>query len=155
RRRCEELVRWADDVYVEYSYFAPIVVSLCRAQGKTCHVTMHDVVSDQSAGVPLVHAATRALEFGAIRNIERVYSAMESDVREWLKAGIRAQLVPHPIDLDETLPIYTKDEISAIFDKLLGIPEGALRICFFVGSNYGPNQAAAAFIRGLARRMRD
>jgi SAM-dependent methyltransferase/glycosyltransferase involved in cell wall biosynthesis len=155
RRRCEELVRWSDDIYIEYSYFAPIVDALCRGQGKTCHVTMHDVVSDQSAGVPLIHQATRDLEFGAIRNIERIYSASENDCREFLKAGIRAQLIPHPIDMDEALPIYTKDEISAIFDKLLGIPEGARRICFFVGSNYGPNRTAAAFIRDLAGRMRD
>jgi glycosyltransferase involved in cell wall biosynthesis/SAM-dependent methyltransferase len=155
RSRCQELVRWADDLYVEYSYYVPIVDSLCRAQGKTCHVTMHDMVSNQSAGVPLIGAATRALEFGAIRNIERVYSASENDCREFLKAGIRAQLIPHPIDADEALPIYAKDEISVIFDKLLGISEGALRICFFVGSDYGPNRTAAAFIRDLARRMRE
>ena len=132
-RRCEEIVQWADDIYLEYSYFTPIVQHYCRLFGKSLVVTLYDIVSEQSAGVPFVHRATQYFEFKAIKAAPRVVVVTEKERELCREQGIAAEIIPHPIDLDAHAPL-SDEEAAFINESFLGIRPDA-RICFFVGSS--------------------
>jgi glycosyltransferase involved in cell wall biosynthesis/2-polyprenyl-3-methyl-5-hydroxy-6-metoxy-1,4-benzoquinol methylase len=152
--RCEEMIRWTDDVYLEYSYFAPVVGRLCRRFGKRLVVTQHDIVSEQSKGVPLVHGATRMLEFGALKGASRVILCTEDERVLCEARGIAAELIPHPIDVNSRI-VLTAEDAAFILNTLYAVQTEGRQICFFVGSAYGPNRKAGQFIRAMAARFRD
>lgn len=154
RNVCEEIVGWADDVYLEYSYFAPIVGGLCRRFNKRLVVTQHDIVSEQSKGVPFIHFATKKLEFGALRKVPRVVLCTEGERAQCAAHDIKAELIPHPIDFG-TRPDLTAEEAAFIVRTLYAVPTEGRKICLFVGSDYEPNRKAAQFIRSMANRLRD
>ena len=154
KSRCKEIVAWADDVYVEYSYFAPIVDRFCREGAKRIILTQYDIVSKQSEGIALIHPLTRWFEFRALKRVSQKFVVTEDD-REYLaKKKIRAEVIPHPIDVDASETGLDEVETNAILTKLLHIPAGEKRICFFVGSSYEPNKVAAGLIREMAIQMR-
>jgi len=152
RARCEELVAWADEVYLEYSFFAPIVAPLCRQYGKRLIVTQHDILSHQSNDTPIIGALTRWAEFSALRRAPRVVVCTAEDRQLCADNQVSAELIPHPVNIVEIG--LSKDEANFILGRLLGIPLGR-RLCFFIGSSYKPNRDAAEFIRRMAKRLRD
>lgn len=154
RDKCRDLVKWADEVYCEYSYFAPVLRSICEREGKRLHVTQYDIVSEQAGDVPVVGRATRALEFGSLRQISALYAVSKKDQTALLNEGISAELIPHPIDIDEGRSLTLPEERAAILEKAVGVRDPDHRVCFFVGSNYGPNKAAAERVREIAGQMR-
>jgi glycosyltransferase involved in cell wall biosynthesis len=153
--RCEEMVRWADHIFVDYTYFVPLVDKFCREYGKSYAVTLFDIVADQAAGTTFLHHATLALELDAARMAPRVICASEPD-RLTLKAnGIDAELIPHPIDPQEGRSPFSDEEARAILQDLYGVPAGKRRLCFFVGSFYPPNIEAAEAVAAMAARCQN
>jgi len=153
--RCEEMVLWADHIYVDYTYFVPLIDKLTRQHGKSYTVTMHDIVSDQSTGTPFLHHSIRALEFDAARMAQRVVCVSESD-RAILKAGgVEADVIPHAIDVHEAVSAFSSEEACAILEDLYDLPLAKKRLCFFVGSLYRPNIDAAKAIADMARQCLD
>jgi glycosyltransferase involved in cell wall biosynthesis len=150
--KCKKIVQWADDVYLEYSHFSP-VIDLCESYGKRLTVTQYDVLSDQSKGVPLIHSLTRYLEFGALRKAPRVIAISEDDQKVFAAQNIVCEMLPHPIDTDETLPCLDVEDVRVILNDVYGVPTDSKKICLFVGSDYGPNCNAAEFIRTMAAQM--
>lgn len=154
--RCEEMILWADDVYLEYTFFSDPVDSLCRKHGKPYILTLHDIVSDQSIETPFLHQATKALEFGGARKASRVVCASEADRTKLASEGIVAELIPHPIDCQEAVEPFSREEARVILDDLYGLQVDGRRVCFFVGSFYPPNTEAAEKIAEMAERsLRD
>lgn len=149
--QCEEIVLWADHVYVDYTYFCEIVDDLCRIHKKDYTVTFFDIVSDQSEGTSFLHQATRVLEFNAARKAPRVICASESDRAALESEGIVAELIPHPIDAQEAISPFSSEEARIILEDLYGLKVSGQRLCFFVGSFYPPNVEAAEEIAAMAR----
>lgn len=155
RLRCEELVLWADHVYVDYSYFCSVVDDLCRKHGKEYTVTFHDIVSDQSKPTLFLHQATRSLEFQAARNAPRLICPSEGDQKVLASEGIASEVIPHPIDAQEARSPFSREEAYAILDNLYSLSVRARPLCFFVGSFYPPNVEAAEEIARIAQACVD
>jgi glycosyltransferase involved in cell wall biosynthesis len=154
--RCEELILWADEVYLEYTFFSEVVDGLCRQHGKPYILTLHDIVSDQSIETPFLHQATKALEFGGACKASRVVCSSEADRTKLATEGIVAELIPHPIDCQEAVEPFSREEARVILDDLYGLKVDGRRVCFFVGSFYPPNTEAAGKIAEMAERsLRD
>jgi glycosyltransferase involved in cell wall biosynthesis len=153
--RCEEMVLWADHIYVDYTYFVPLVDRLCRQHGKDYTVTIHDIVSEQASRTPFLHSASRTLEFEAARKAPRLICASEADRVVLAAGGIEAEIIPHSIDAHEATSPFSPDEARAILRDLFDLPVMGRRLCFFVGSYYPPNVEAAETIAEMARRCWD
>ncbi len=150
--QCEEIVLWADHVYVDYTYFCPVVDKLCRLHGKDYTLTLFDIVSDQSEETLFLHQATRAFEFESARNAPRVICASACDHAALAREGVHAEIIPHPIDTQEAIAPFSQEEARACLEDLFGLPASQQRLCFFVGSFYPPNVEAAEEIAAMARR---
>jgi glycosyltransferase involved in cell wall biosynthesis len=153
--RCEEMVLWADHIYVDYTYFVSLIDRLCQQHGKDYTVTIHDIVSEQAATTPFLHSATRTLEFDAARKAPRLICASEADRILLQSGGIDAEIIPHPIDAQEAMSPFSYDEACALLQDLYDLPMAGRRMCFFVGSFYPPNIEAAQAIADMAERCRD
>lgn len=153
--RCEEMVLWADHVYVDYTYFVPVVDSLCQQHRKEYTVTVHDIVSEQAARTRFLHAATRTLELDPARHAPRLICASEADKAALESGGIKAEVIPHPIDAQEAKSPFSREEARAILEDLYDLPVKNRRLCFFVGSYYRPNVEAAEAIADIAQRAED
>jgi glycosyltransferase involved in cell wall biosynthesis len=153
--RCEEMVLWADHVYVDYTYFVPLIDRLCRQHCKRYTLTIHDIVSDQSAGTSFLHQATRSLEFEAARMAPRVICISESDRASLESGGVQAEIIPPMIDAKEAVSPFSSEEARAILKDLYGLDLEKKRLCFFVGSLYGPNVEAAEAVADIARRCQE
>jgi len=150
--RCEEMIRWADHVYVDYTYFVPVVDKLCRKYGKDYTLTIHDIVSDQVEGTPFLHGATRRLELDAAKMAPRVVCISQADRSALESGGVQAEVIPPPIDTQEARSPFSIDESRAILHDLYSLPIDGRHLCFFVGSRYGPNIEAADAVAEMARR---
>lgn len=151
--RCEELVLWADTIFVDYTYFVPVIDALCRKYGKEYVVTLHDIVSEQCIGVPVLHQVTRSLEFDAIRMAPKVAYISQDDGARLAKEGIAAQYIPALIDASEAVPPFSRAEAIEIVEKLYGVDIGGRRVCLFVGSGHTPNVQAAQKIEQMANAL--
>ncbi|MFT3975876.1 MAG: hypothetical protein QM688_01985 [Sphingomonas bacterium] len=151
---CEEMVAWADHIYVNYTYFIPIIDGLCQKYNKEYTVTLHDIVSDQCAGTPFLHQATRALEFDAVKLAPRVVCISKSDLDTMQGAGVQAELIPPVIDALEASSPFSREEARAVLADLYDLPAGG-KLCFFVGSSYAPNAEAAEVIAAMARQCQN
>ena len=150
RERCADVIDWADDVFLEYSYFAPVVAPLCKAQNKRLFVTQYDVVSEQIEDSILLKNATSKLEISALRLAPDVFSSTEGDRAAFSRAGIENQVIPHPIDLTSMVEIE-RNEAAQILEHLYDVPLRGRRLCFFVGSAYEMNAQAARAVRKMAQ----
>jgi glycosyltransferase involved in cell wall biosynthesis/2-polyprenyl-3-methyl-5-hydroxy-6-metoxy-1,4-benzoquinol methylase len=153
QERCRELVAWADDVFVEYPYFVPTVRGAARALGRRVTVTPYDIVSDQARGVRFIGWATRRLEMSALRSADRVVVVSANDRRVLADAGLDGELIPHPIDTAECSRIFTDEEAELLIACAYDLDLAGRRVCFFVGSNYPPNVAAARRVHTVAARL--
>ncbi len=152
--KVREMVGWADDIYLEYTYFAPVVERACRELGKSYHLTDHDIVSDQSRDKPLLHALTHRLEFEGLKRAPRLVVTTESDALQCTEAGADPIVIPNPVDQDGALSA-SEAEAVLLLRELYDVDLEGRSLCFFIGSAYQPNREAAAFIRELAARTRE
>ncbi|CAD5275207.1 hypothetical protein BOSE62_130648 [Bosea sp. 62] len=149
KRRSEELARWADDAYLEYSYFSPVVSKIFKAQGKPVVLTQHDILSEISSGIPVIHDLTRVFEFRGLRAASRVVVATEYERKLCSDVGIKADVIPHPIDA-HAHDYLSREDASFIVERILELPAEGRTVCLFVGGSYGPNKSAAALVRSMA-----
>jgi glycosyltransferase involved in cell wall biosynthesis len=151
--RCEEVIRWADEVYLEYSYFSSVVTGLCRRYNKPLVLTQHDILADQAKNVPLIYQLTRWLELRSLRQTPRVVACSRADAELCATHGINAEVIAHPMDIRDYYGLSPADAARILNDRL-GIATHGTHVCFFVGSAHGPNRQAAQFIRTMASDLR-
>lgn len=149
KRRSEELARWTDDVYLEYSYYSVVVSKIFKSYSKPVVLTQHDILSEISAGVPVIHSLTRALEFRGLRAASRVVVATEYERKLCSEVGITADVIPHPIDA-HAHDYLSHADADFIVKQILKLPSEGRTVCLFVGGSYGPNKTAAAVVRSMA-----
>jgi glycosyltransferase involved in cell wall biosynthesis len=147
--RINEIVRWADVVFLEYSFWSPLVARACQAHGKPLILTTHDVLSSQ---VPEGHlrSVTRRMEKLAMKAAPVRYTVSEEDKVTFAKMGISASVIPHPIDV-ASMRIQPPADTRELLHKALDRPTKIEHFFLFVGSAYPPNVAAASSVKAIAK----
>jgi glycosyltransferase involved in cell wall biosynthesis len=154
RRQVRDLVRWSDAILLEYSFWAWAVEAEIRRQRRPVPfiLTAHDVLADNVTSSAWLRRLTFLQEVAALRSADHAVCVSESDAAAFSARGIATEVIPNPVDLDtaQTPPaLEPRTMLEALFDVRL--PEGPF--CLFVGSDYGPNRAAVAEIRAIAKAM--
>lgn len=139
--RLREACEWADDVFLEYSFFAP----LCPQPHKVT-LTQPDILSSQVRS-RLLRWLTRKAEFAALRRAGRVVVVTKDDRAACEREGIAAEVIPHPIDIPPPLDPEAARQIVGL--RLPGVGP----FCFFIGSRYAPNTKAARRMLEFATLM--
>jgi glycosyltransferase involved in cell wall biosynthesis len=147
RRRVREMVRGADIVLLEYSFWAHTVLHACREFGVPCVLTQHDVLADQVAGSALLRRLTSAMEAAALRRADHATVVSAQDAAHFAALGITAHVVANPADLARVRGAAEAPR-ALLHRHGFALPPGP--ICFFVGSRFAPNIEAADRIRCLA-----
>ncbi|MBV1796103.1 glycosyltransferase [Siccirubricoccus sp. G192] len=152
RRRVREMVRWADVVLLEYSFWGRIVQAACRAQGKPCILTDHDVLAEQVTASALLRWATAALETAAMRRADHAVCVAPGDAAHFRAQGVATSVIANPVDLARAGLVLPGDA-AALLRELYGIRLPAGPFALFVGSHFRPNLEAVERIRDLARAV--
>nr|WP_245185383.1 glycosyltransferase [Falsiroseomonas frigidaquae] len=150
-RRCQRMVRWADDIFVEYTYFATVVAPMARREDKTVALSVHDLLSEVCRGSEPLYGLTRAVERLALTSVDRVIVANSDEGRICAEDGVAVTVIPHPID-HETLRAHSPETVRAILEGIFELPLEGRSMCLFVGSRFGPNCVAAEAVREMAVR---
>ena len=151
RRRIRGVIRWADVVMLEYTFWGALVAPICRELGKRYVLTDYDIVADQ-VEAPLLRMLTERLEFSTLKKADHAVSVACDDQRRMTAGGVSSSLIPNPVDTavwELKLPVDT----VAILDSMYGLPLGSAQVCLFVGSGFEPNRIAAERIRVMAREV--
>lgn len=149
RLRLNEIVRWADVVYLEYPFWAFEVARTCARHDKRLVLTAHDVLSDQLPS-GILRSATRFLECRTMNAAPTRFAVSEEDKTRFSCLGVEVGVIRHPIDVDAMRarpPVSTR----ALVLKLIGAPADTQHVFMFVGSAYLPNVEAAKSVRAIAK----
>ncbi len=150
QRRIDEMVRWADVVFLEYSFWAAPVAAACRRYNRTLILTAHDVVSSQVQGRWL-RVLTRWLERFSLGKADHLAVLAPGDFPTFQRWGLPVVLTPTAVDPDRVRQPEGRST-RALLNRLIGLPdEDATPIFLFVGTDFAPNISAANHIRAIAK----
>ena len=151
KNRIIEIVRWADIVLLEYTFWGQVVEQACRLTGRRCILSNHDVLSNQVAKSRLLRRATRYLEFRAMARADAAVTVAPGDQAQFSEAGIATTMIANSIDTTLSDHEFSGDTIQ-LLEVLYDIPLRDERIVLFVGSKHKPNEVAADSIRNIAKK---
>jgi glycosyltransferase involved in cell wall biosynthesis len=154
KRRCLRLVRWADDILVEYTYFAAVVGEMAHREGKSSVVTVHDLVSQIVRHTEPVFSVTRAMELIGFLRSDHIVISNDIEAQIVKNEGFACKTIPTPIDI-KAIAALDDEDIEVILEQFLKIRSSRRSLCLFVGGDYAPNQMAAGEIRKMASRAKD
>ena len=149
RQKVEDLVRGADAVLLEYSFWGSIVLPACRRAGIPCVLTNYDILSDQVTASKLLRRLTWRAERASLAAADAVVTVAPGDQRALAEAGISSHMIPNPVDMDRAtlcVPADPRELLRALFG--IDLPPGPC--CLFVGSWFPPNVQAVERIREVA-----
>lgn len=152
RDHAERVIARSDHVFLEYTFWTPVIAQLCRRYRVGLTITDHDVVANQVTYSRWLHALTLRLEAACLKRASHAVCMSEADRQVMATHGVRAEVIPNPVNLavaDFPLPAQPRRILSAYHG--ISLPFGA--VCLFVGSHFGPNIAAAEALRAMARQM--
>ncbi|MGX9962814.1 glycosyltransferase [Roseomonas sp. F4] len=142
----------ADHVFLEYTFWAPVIAPLCRHFRVGLTITDHDVVSSQVTQSRLLRALTLWVEKACLRQANHAVCVSEQDSQLLSSPWMTVEVIPNPVKLalaDFPLPLPPARILSAYYG--IDLPPGP--ICLFVGSRHGPNIEAAEALRDMARHL--
>jgi len=145
-KRAEQLVMWADDVYVEYSYFARPIFKFAKQHNKKIEVTEHDVIYRQGVKSLVFSAIIKYFEMKALRLCTRFFCFSKEDQNCFAEDGLAPELLPLPVNLRD---VEVGESASFLPDALGSFS----RMCLFVGSRYLPNERAAEAVYEIAKNF--
>jgi len=90
RKRCHQVISWADEIYLEYSYFSSFVTKICKDQQKPLCILMHDIVSDTITKPKWLKHKLEKLETQHLRSATHVACLTRQDQSQLIKSGIGA-----------------------------------------------------------------
>ncbi|MGU3560223.1 glycosyltransferase [Methylobacterium radiotolerans] len=152
QKRALRLIRWADNIYVKYTYFCDLVADLSSAEGKNVHLAVYDLISEVVKDLEPVYTAVRALEESALRKASSVAIANTEEGKALARSNIPFTVIPHPIDYAGGYKLGAEAALH-ILEDILELDVANKSICFFVGSSFGPNIEAADQIRLMADQV--
>lgn len=148
RNRLSEATRWADDVYLEYPFFADLVKPLAAKYHSQAWLTNYDIVHAKLEKSLHKHILA-SLEINANRSIQ-LRACVTGEEQHILKSsGIHARQIEN-VTRARLAEWAEPDDPHLIVTQLIGRDSRAVDILMFVGSHYGPNIDAARAIRGMA-----
>lgn len=151
RRRIREMVRQADAVLLEYSFWGAIVIAACRRYGVPCVLTQHDVLSQQVTRSAILRRLTFRLEAAALRTADHAVCVSPTDQEAFAAVGIDARPIVNAIDMTRLTEARADDPRTALRDGHgIVLPPGP--VVLFVGSRHPPNLVAVRRLRDLAPR---
>jgi len=152
RRQVREIVRRADVVLLEYSFWGRIVLAACRTYRVPCVLTQHDVLAEQVRHSRVLQRLTLAAELSALRRADHAACVSSTDQAIFQRHGVKARMIANPVDLDRAGARLPGDP-RTLLRILYGIVPPREALALFVGSRFPANLAAVARIRGIARTM--
>lgn len=147
--RLNEIVRWADVVFLEYPFWSAKLAAICRQHGKPLVLTTYDVLAGQIPDGTL-QKITRAAERRAMAAVDIRYSVSEEDRKTFQDWGVETKVIPHPIDVS-SMRIRSPTDTRELLANLVKAPNDTEHYFLFIGSAYPPNVAAAKSVREIAR----
>lgn len=147
-RDIENIIKWADVVLLEYTFWARPVITACQRHNVRLIITDHDVVSHQIPEGCIFRSLFMAEELYAMRAADRAVSVSASDQAFFRSQSIETILIPHGIQLPDKLNASKKQLLAKILN-LTGINLPDKNICLFVGSCINPNIEAVKEIRNI------
>ncbi len=148
--RIDEIIAWADIVFLEYPFWAEVVREACDRHGKTLVLTSYDTISDQCRSSGLLRGLTRQLEKRALRRADHHIALSRDDAEvfaRWGAPAIWSPIAPDVKRLSRDIP----GEARALLNGLIGLPkDDQTPILLFFGTRFRPNMLAAAWIRSLS-----
>ena len=153
RNRLSEAIRWADDVYLEYPFFADLVRPLAAKHRSQVWLTNHDIVHAKlENGLPKHILAS--LEINANRSMH-LRACVTGEEQHILKvSGIHARVIEN-VTRASLAEWAETDDPHLIVTRLIGRDSREVGILMFVGSHYGPNIHAARAVRRMAERFEE
>lgn len=139
-------VKWATDIFVEYSYFVPTLQAIAEKQGKMITVTHLDVLHNQDPKSCILRHFLKFLEIDALSKVGRFYCVSKNDRDLFRRERLSCREIPLPVSFSasDELPLPRPDRY---------LPARPV-VCLFVGSEHAPNKDAASFIISLASDFR-
>lgn len=152
-RRIHEVVRWADVVFLEYTFWARPVENACRRARTKFILTNYDVVSHQVARSALLRRLTLRAEAGGLRRADHAVCVSTGDQETFKSCGVDAEVIPHAIDTARYRSRWSDDFTREILSKLHRIRVPRKNVCLFVGSLFLANVEAVQSIRRIAESL--
>jgi glycosyltransferase involved in cell wall biosynthesis len=149
RRKVEDLVRGADAVLLEYSFWGGIVLPACRRAGIPCVLTNYDILSDQVTASKLLRRLTWQAERTSLAAADAVVTVAPGDQRALAAAGISSHMIPNPVDMDRA-SLRVPADPRVLLRVLYGVDLPPGPCCVFVGSWFPPNVLSVERIRTIA-----
>lgn len=151
-RRVRDMVRHADVVLLEYSFWAHAVLRACREFGVPCVLTQHDVLAEQAGRSGLLRRLTASIEIKTLQRAAHVVAVSPQDAQYFAAHSIAATVIPNPADLGRLQEVPKVAACAALLERHgIALPNGPL--CLFVGSRFPPNIEAAESIAQLATEV--
>jgi tetratricopeptide (TPR) repeat protein len=152
-QRVWNIVRWADVVFLEYTYFADAVSKACRSLGKKLIISDYDIVANQVTSCSWLRNLTRREEFRSLQMGDYAVCVSSADQKILSQHAIQAENIPHPVNIEEirvSLPLHL---IESVLQEFCQIAPPYRNLCLFVGSNFEANEIAVQYIRQIAQEM--
>ncbi|MFQ5851913.1 MAG: glycosyltransferase [Candidatus Binatia bacterium] len=150
-RRMAEVVRWADVILLEYTFWAGPVRKLCGK--KKVILTNYDVVSHQEVRSALAKHFTIRAEMSSLKKADIVACVSDDDQRAFAQYGVNAEVIPHAIDLSQHQNALSRDALRESLRKVYGVHLPGEKIVLFVGSKFPANAQAVLAIRQIAQSL--
>jgi len=152
QRSITHVVQHSHAVFVEYPFFASIVIPICKQHNVPCLLTAHDVHALAIKKSPDTRKKILEMEMEALRSADFSFCVSDSDRHFFKRHGISTTCVPNPIDRAACQPLKDKYEISRFRIKycIENRP-----VCMFVGSRIIPNIEAVDEIRRITEHRQD
>lgn len=152
RARVRDMVRRADVVLLEYSFWGRVVQAACRAYRVPCILTQHDVLAQQVTRSALIRRWTMREEVRALRAADHAVCVAPTDAAVFRERGVAARVIENPIDLDRAMAAAPPQDARMLLRLLYGILPSPGPVALFVGSKHPPNLAAVERLRALAKQ---
>jgi glycosyltransferase involved in cell wall biosynthesis len=153
--RVIELVRWADAVLLEYTFWGSLVMPVARQLGVKVILTSHDVVSAQMTRSALLRRLTERVERKMLTMADECVMVSPRDEEFWRTKGIKSTTIRHGIDMrrfEGAMPfapeVIVREFCDPSFAAALNPP-----ILLFVGVAFPPNYSAVRHLRHIAAMM--
>lgn len=152
-RDIENIVKWADIVLLEYSFWARPVKKACQKHNVRFILTDHDVVAHQIPEGCIFRNAFMEEELNALRIADIAVCVSPSDALFFKSKCIDIECIPHGIELP-VKQFLSKDHFRELVFKNSGyrLPED--NICLFIGSEIKPNIHAVDQIRVIKDKLK-
>jgi glycosyltransferase involved in cell wall biosynthesis len=150
RRAIYELLEGKDILFLEYVFFADLVLPIARELGVPVILSNHDSLAEAYFDNPSLRRLVWRRELRAAREAGAFFCVSEANAAVFKREGVTTHCIVNPIDAAACRPETRQIVLDTWARKYPFLREN---FCFFVGSRLQQNIDAADFVRECARRL--